>query len=240
MEWRMITQADSLTSGVIETISHPLTVQILNQGPGIWGNVATGLITGGAAIAAVMLTHKFTPRRERSASEDKQKQERYFIATELVFLLEQFAEGCADVTKDFDYTSGDKSPQISSPVLDYAVVTGDWHALPHPLMYSIRELAVLHKEADRSVAASAGKDNSFHHYETVRERHYQYARLGIKAVIVARRLRKWLVFPTPDWTPCPGQHNGYSGKSGGMKDTDGQSRPFCGDRNWPELRLRTR
>ena len=86
-------QADNISNGVAGAVSHPLTVQIINQGPGIWGNVATGLITAGAAVAAVMLTHKFTLRRERSASEDKQKRERYFIATELVFLLERFSEG---------------------------------------------------------------------------------------------------------------------------------------------------
>lgn len=63
----MITQADDLTSGAIGAISHPLTVQVLNQGTGIWGNVATALITAGAAIAAVMLTHRFTLKREMQA-----------------------------------------------------------------------------------------------------------------------------------------------------------------------------
>jgi len=36
---------------------------MVNQGAGIWGNVATDLITAGAAIGAVMLTHRFTLRR---------------------------------------------------------------------------------------------------------------------------------------------------------------------------------
>ncbi|MEJ1269052.1 hypothetical protein WDV93_25330 [Pantoea ananatis] len=38
-------QAEEIINGV----AHPVTVQIINQGPGIWGNVATGLITAGAA-----------------------------------------------------------------------------------------------------------------------------------------------------------------------------------------------
>ncbi|HBH6890050.1 MAG: hypothetical protein QRY16_19690 [Enterobacterales bacterium endosymbiont of Blomia tropicalis] len=186
------------------------SVKSVAEGAAAWlpllQTLAGGVLAGGVALYVNHRSHKNALEREekaaaerlrneRNAAAEKLARERYFIGTELVFLLEQFAEGCADVTKDFDYTSGDKSPQISSPVLDYTVVTGDWRALPHPLMYSIRELAVLHKEADRSVAASAGKDNSFHHYETVRERHYQYARLGIKAVIVARRLRKVAGFP---------------------------------------------
>jgi membrane protein YdbS with pleckstrin-like domain len=66
-------------------LANPITVQVISQGLGIWVNVVTGLITAGAAIVAVMLTHKFTLRREKSASEEKQQRQRYFIATELVF-----------------------------------------------------------------------------------------------------------------------------------------------------------
>lgn len=32
-------------------LASPVTVQVINQGSGIWGNVLTGLITAGAAIA---------------------------------------------------------------------------------------------------------------------------------------------------------------------------------------------
>ena len=62
---------------VAAAATHPVTVQVINQGLGIWGSVATGLITAGAAIAAVMLTHRFTLQREKLASEDKQLKERY-------------------------------------------------------------------------------------------------------------------------------------------------------------------
>lgn len=56
-------------------LANPVTVQVINQGPGIWGNVATGLITAGAAIVAVMLTHRFTLRREKQASEENRRRE---------------------------------------------------------------------------------------------------------------------------------------------------------------------
>ncbi|ORM59853.1 hypothetical protein HA45_22400 [Pantoea rodasii] len=167
---------------MVEGIS--VWVPVISAGAGIVG-----------ALSSQWLSHIFVTRREKRASEEKLNRERYFIGTELVFLLEQFAVGCAGVTKEFDYTSGDKNPQVSRPVLDYAAVTGDWRALPDRLMYSIRELAVLQKEADRSVAVSAGMDHSFHHLNSVRERHYQYARLGIKAAIIARRLRNEAGFP---------------------------------------------
>lgn len=144
-----------IDDGLASAASHPLTVQIINQGPGIWGNVATGLITAGAAIAAVMLTHRFTLKREKQASEDKQKRERYFIATELVFMLEQFAENCASVARDngSDHEHA-FAPSHPLPELDYEAVTGDWRTLPVRLMYKLRELPVLKSESDRTIASA--------------------------------------------------------------------------------------
>ena len=36
--------------GLDSAASHPLTVKVIDYGPGIWGNMTTGLITAGAAI----------------------------------------------------------------------------------------------------------------------------------------------------------------------------------------------
>ncbi|ORM61168.1 hypothetical protein PRCB_09145 [Pantoea rodasii] len=132
----MVSGEKLIEYGLVSTASHPLTVEIIDHGPWIGGNVVTGLITGlltgGIALAGICLTHWLTQRREKKKSDDNTRRDRYFIATELVFLLEQFAVGCAGVTNEFDYTSGDKSPQVSSPVLDYSAVTGGWRALPPP------------------------------------------------------------------------------------------------------------
>lgn len=43
--------ADYIADSLSSVVSHPVTVQVINQGPGIWGSVAAGLITAGAAIA---------------------------------------------------------------------------------------------------------------------------------------------------------------------------------------------
>ncbi|QEW34562.1 hypothetical protein D0N50_22500 (plasmid) [Erwinia billingiae] len=173
---------------------HPVTVQVINQGPGIWGNVATGLITAGAAIAGVMLTHRFTLKREKQASEDKMQRERYFIATELIFLLEQFAEGCASVARDNGLEHEHAfAPTSSLPELDYSVITGDWRTLPVRRMYQLRELPVLKSESDRTIDATdfIGPDYD----EFFEARQYEYTRLGLKAIILSRRLRKLNGFP---------------------------------------------
>ncbi|CDK23886.1 hypothetical protein LA637_p2014 (plasmid) [Erwinia amylovora LA637] len=187
-------QADDLADSVAAAAAHPITVQVISQGPGIWGSVATGLITAGAAIGAVMLTHKFTLRREKSASEEKQQRERYFIATELVFLLEQFAEGCASVARDNGFEHEHAfAPSHPLPELDYAAVTGDWRTLPVRLMYQLRELPVLKSESDRTIDAADFIGPEYDEFFEARQ--YEYTRLGLKAVILARRLRKLTGFP---------------------------------------------
>jgi hypothetical protein len=41
---------ENVAEGMAAVASHPVTVQVFMQGPGIWGNVATAIITAGAAI----------------------------------------------------------------------------------------------------------------------------------------------------------------------------------------------
>lgn len=185
------------TDGIIAATSHPVTVQVINQGPGIWGNVATGLITAGAAIAAVMLTHRFTLRREMLASENKMQLERHFISTELIFLLEQYAEGCASVAADAgdDHSQAECEPTVSYPELSITGVAGDWRVLPSLLMYRIRQLPVMQNEALRVISGVGEYDYPPDYSSYFRERQYQFARLGMKSVILAMRLRKSASLP---------------------------------------------
>ena len=40
-----MTDIQAATESIVAATSHPVSVQLINQGAGIWGNVATGLIT---------------------------------------------------------------------------------------------------------------------------------------------------------------------------------------------------
>ena len=190
---------DNVAEGMAAVASHPVTVQVFMQGPGIWGNVATGLITAVAAILAVMLTHRFTLRRENRAAEKKMKQARQFIAIELIFLLENFAESCSDVAADAGENNDDpeptREPTVGYPALSFTDVSGDWQVLDARLMYRIRELIVLQQEAHKAIAFVADADCFVQRYEYFRKRQYEYARLGLKAIIQVRRLRKVAEFP---------------------------------------------
>jgi len=192
-------QADKIVDGVTAAVSHPVTVQVINQGPGIWGNVATGLITAGAAIAAVMLTHRFTLRRERLTSEDRQQRERYFIATELVFLLEKFSEGCVPVASDAgkpDDQQGRWYAETDFPMFDYTEITGDWRSLPQRLIYQLRELLIFQEEAKRIIQSTFDFDDPFDPTDGFFTRQYQATRLGLRALLLATRLRKICGMPS--------------------------------------------
>lgn len=189
---------DNVIDGLAAAAAHPVTVQVINQGPGIWGNVATGFITAGAAILAVILTHRYTLRREKQAAEQKRKQERLFIATELIFLLEQYAEDCAQVTSD-EGDDGEYARKL--PVTDYPAplnfddVAGDWRSLPSQRMYDIRELPLRHAETIRAIDYARKHDNSVNLTEFFRARQNGFSRLGISANKQADNLRNLCGLP---------------------------------------------
>jgi len=164
--------------------------------------LAGGVLAGGVALYVNHLGHKNALKREaerlrneKQAAEEKIARERYFIGTELVILLEQFAVDCAGVAIDSGRPN-EKNEQVAHttlPSLSYSAVSGDWRVLPAKLMYRIRELPVIQGEADRAIDATDTypPDNS----EFFEIRQYLYTRLGIKAIIQSRRLRQFAGLP---------------------------------------------
>ena len=136
-------------------------------------------------------------RNEKQAEENKLQRELIFIAAELVFLLEQYAEGCARVAADHgdDNPQSEREPTVNYPLLNLTDVSGDWRVLSRLLMYRIRELPVLQNEAQRTIAGVGEYDYPPYYSYYFRERQYQFSRLGMKAVILAMRLRKAVGLP---------------------------------------------
>ncbi|HHH6298422.1 TPA: hypothetical protein ACP2RM_003654 [Escherichia coli] len=170
-------------------------VKVVKDSADLWPQIITAGLTAGATLAGVWYGQWRTTEREKVTAAAKLASERLFIATELVFLLEQFAEGCAGVATDHGYVNQDgiTIPETSLPDLDYASVSGDWRVLPATLMYRIRELPVLQDEADRVIRAADACPPEYD--EMFEARQYQYTRLGLKAIIQARRLRKLVGYP---------------------------------------------
>lgn len=170
-------------------------VKVVKDSASLWPQIITAVSSIGAALGGVNLTHHFTRRREERVAAAKQSSERLFIATELVFLLEQFAEACAGVATDHGYLNQDRItvPATDVPNLSYSAVTGDWRVLPAKLMYRIRELPVIQGEADRAIAAAEAYPPDYDEFFEARQ--YQYTRLGLKAIIQSRRLRQFAGLP---------------------------------------------
>ncbi|MFB6328383.1 hypothetical protein ACE8EZ_20115 [Pantoea deleyi] len=166
-------------------------VPVISAGAGILG-----------ALGSQWLSHYFATARERRASENKLARERYFIATELVFLLERFAEQCARVAIDDGELvppapgkQYERKPTVNEPQINLDGITGDWRILDPRLMYRIRELPVLHIEAVRKISYAQEGDSPPDYSYYFRERQYQYARLGLKAAIQAKRLCRLSILP---------------------------------------------
>jgi hypothetical protein len=163
----------------------------------LWVPVITGLAGIGGALGSQYVSHIYSRQREKDAALRKRHEELLFITTELVFLLEQFAEGCARVATDDG--ARDKQDIMraaqSSPEIDLSVITGDWRSLEPGLMYAIRELPVLKAWSDREIVGMEKSEGPPDYTRTIKERQYLYARLGLKAILQARRLRKLARLP---------------------------------------------
>ncbi|WP_370546713.1 hypothetical protein NMD64_17955 (plasmid) [Edwardsiella tarda] len=172
-----------------------LIVPIVNYLP----QLLIGLVSAGAALWGVLLTQHRIDKRERAAAEKKADEERLFISTELVFVLEKFVEECAEIVIDDgeENADGEYYPTTSTPGgLKLDEISGNWRTLPARIMYQIRELPILQNEAERQVGAAAECCwNPPDHTEFFQARQYQFARLGIKALILSIRLRRLVGLP---------------------------------------------
>lgn len=172
-------------------------VKVVKDSAGLAPQIITAVASIGAALGGVSLTHHFTRKREEKAAAAKQDSERLFIATELVFLLEQFAEGCVTVVEDYGEidSEGNTSPVAPTPSIDLSQVAGDWRVLPAMLIYRIRELPILLNEAGKYAARCYEHDSAPDYPLTFSLRRHQFSRLGLKAIIQARRLRRLARLP---------------------------------------------
>lgn len=171
----------------------------MDSGMSVW----VPLISAGAGILGALgsqwLSHIFISRREKRASVAKQNLERYFIATELVFLLEKFAQNCVSPATDLGGCD-DKGRYFlrhNLPGFNYSAVTGDWRSLPNSLIYSLSELPVLHEEARRHIESAEENDDPYDGSLTINAIRSESSRLGMRAIQLSRQLRDICKMP-PD------------------------------------------
>lgn len=167
-------------------------VKVVKDSANLWPQIITAVSSIGAALGGVSLTHHYTRSREEKAASARREAELYFISTELVFRLKRFAQECSAVVQDEgeEYDKGYTQTTVSAEAFSTDDIAGDWRVLPVSILYRIRELSVLIPEANRYISVVSEWDNPPDWQMTFQERRYQYSRLGMKAVLLSKRLRK--------------------------------------------------
>ncbi|ELC6355182.1 hypothetical protein Q8V91_004493 [Enterobacter hormaechei] len=163
-------------------------VKVVKDSASLWPQILTAV----AAFGGVWYGQRLITQREAKVAAAKREAELYFISTELVFRLERFAQECAEVVQDEGevddkgYTRSTVKAEAFSP----EDIAGDWRVLPARILYRIRELTVLIPEANRYISVVQEFDSPPDWQCTFQERRYQYSRLGMKAVLLSKRLRQ--------------------------------------------------
>ena len=136
-------------------------------------------------------------QHEKLVAEKKLRRERYFIATQLVLMLETFAAACSDLAVSGVDLHGKILPGINapSPQLSYDGTEGDWRAVPDFLLYRIRELPVLCANAEALIRYVNERVDDVK--GSLECRQYQYARIGLFALFTAAKLRRICDLPVP-------------------------------------------
>lgn len=213
-----------------DAVSVNAVVKEAVQQVSVWIPLLSGL--GGVAISGVVSfflarqNHRYTLGREEAGARERLRQaqliekerrqkEFTYIATELIILLEQYAEDCAAVASDdgelfFEPNrQAERVPNTDYPVpLNFEMVTGDWRSLPAVLMFRIRELPLLRTEAMGAIKDAGANSTPPDHSEYFSARQYEFSRLGLKAIHLARQLRRKCGLPrsrlnASPWSPQP-------------------------------------
>lgn len=172
-------------------------VKVVKDSASLWPQIVTAVSSAGAAFGGVWYGQKLITQREKDAAAAKLASERLFIATELVFLLERFAQYCLPVALDQGDRDEDARYKANYfiPELSYASVSGDWRSLPADLLYQLQQLEVLREESV-SIVNSAFIESSPYDNDGIIELNNQASRLGIRAIHLSRQLRRLCSMPT--------------------------------------------
>lgn len=171
-------------------------VKVVKDSASLGPQIITAVSTIASAVGAVFLTHHFTLRREERTAAAKLASERLYISTELVFLLERFAQRCLPAA--LDQGDRDEDARFKAnyfiPELSYASVSGDWRSLPAALLYQVQQLEVLREESV-SIVNSAFIESTPYDNDGIIELNNQASRLGIRAIHLSRQLRRLCSMP---------------------------------------------
>ncbi len=134
------------------------------------------------------------------------KQRARYLAMHAVCILDEYANRCTRVAMDDGQRNedGNLETTMDLPSPPRYPLDVDWNSIDHELMYRLPSYPSRAEAANRIVESAYV--NAFPpDYEVVYEaRHYQYAKLGLDAIVLAQEIRQTYGIPDDefaDWNP---------------------------------------
>lgn len=133
-----------------------------------------------------------------------------YLAVRISCLLDRYVAGCVEVVGDNGFSYGQikagayAEALVSTPALKIQDMDVDWKVLPSNLMYEILSFPNFIEEADAVISSAFDHANPPDLSEGFEERQDQYAKLGIKAASLAKKLRDKYKLPKHEyenWNP---------------------------------------
>lgn len=164
-------------------------VKVVKDSANLWPQIITAVSSIFAALGGVSLTHHYTRKREERSAYDKAAAERLYIVTELVFILERYANAWVPL----HWSEIEKRYKNSNniPVLDLSGAAGDWRVLPSHQIFMIRTLEANHSALITQIMT--GQHNGYMPFaKAITNRCYL---AGLQAFLLAGQLRRTVGLP---------------------------------------------
>lgn len=176
----------------------------------------TWAVAGGIGLTAFvttlgtwLVTHyslRHEAKRQAATRQEEMERDGRYVAVRVVCLLDPFVLECCDVVADDGEYDEDqyRRTKVRAPKLDFPQDL-DWRSVKPALMYRILTLPNEIENAHCSIMAADEFVSSPPDFDEVfEERSYQYAKLGLAAMDLARDLRDTYGLTQPDysrWNP---------------------------------------
>lgn len=163
-------------------------------------------------LVGVALGALLTVAREWWFQSRKNKKDAEYLSILVSCELERYAAHCAEVVGDDGLYQGQANEngystiQVKTPKFDPQTFSVEWKSLPAHLMYEVLDFPYKTELADSIVSAAfedAATPPDFS--EGFEERQFQYACLGLSALKLAEKLRRYVGLPPREpgeWDPA--------------------------------------
>lgn len=169
------------------------------------------LMPAGIGLLGVALGVILTYWREFLTQRRKDKKDLGYLAAIVSAQLDRFVSGCCEVVGDDGLDRGNRdehgyrTTQVATPKFDPVGLSVEWRSLPSGLMFEILDMPyridVVNGGISNTLEFAADPPDFELFFE---QRQYEYAKLGLQAAEMAKRLRKLAGYPErerSEWDP---------------------------------------